>query len=61
LEELKRLRGVHELNLDATGDGIYGLDREGNTTFCDTVVLVYKTWVNLTRYARIIPDTRPLY
>jgi hypothetical protein len=56
LEELKRLRGVHELNLDAAGEGNHGLDREGNTTFGSAVALVYKPWVNLTRCARIILD-----
>jgi hypothetical protein len=60
LEELQRLRGMLELNLDAAGEGIYGLDREGNTTFDSAAALVYKPWMNLTRYARIIPDTHPL-
>ncbi len=33
LEELRRLRTEHELILDAAGEGIYGLDDEGRTTF----------------------------
>ncbi len=33
LEELRRLRTTHELILNAAGEGIYGLDCEGRTTF----------------------------
>jgi hypothetical protein len=60
LEELKCLRDMHDLILDAAGEGTYGLDRKGNTTYDGTAVLVSKPRVNLTRFARIIPDTHPL-
>ena len=33
LDELRRLQTTHQLILDAAGEGIYGLDSNGNTTF----------------------------
>ena len=33
LKELQKLRSRHELILNAAGEGIYGLDCEGRTTF----------------------------
>lgn len=36
LDELRRLRTMHELILNAAGEGIYGLDCEGRTTFGNT-------------------------
>ncbi len=32
-DELKKLQVAHQLILDAAGEGIYGLDADGNTTF----------------------------
>ena len=32
-DELARLRSTHQLILDAAGEGIYGLDNQGNATF----------------------------
>lgn len=33
LDELRHLRTMHELILDAAGEGIYGLDKDGKATF----------------------------
>ena len=33
IEELERLQYAHQLILDAAGEGIYGLDCDGKTTF----------------------------
>ena len=32
-DELRQLRTAHQQILDAAGEGIYGLDSEGRTTF----------------------------
>ena len=35
-KEINRLRTEHQLILDAAGEGIYGLDCDGRTTFVNT-------------------------
>ena len=32
-DELSKLQTKHQLILDAAGEGVYGLDRDGNVTF----------------------------
>ena len=44
LEELRQLRTTHELILNAAGEGIYGLDCEGRTTFGNTASVQILGW-----------------
>lgn len=44
LDELQRLRTTHELILDAAGEGIYGLDAEGRTTFGNSATMEILGW-----------------
>ncbi len=43
-DELRHLQAAHELILDAAGEGIYGLDAEGNTTFGNAATSVILGW-----------------
>ncbi len=44
LQELQRMRTRHELILNAAGEGIYGLDCEGRTTFGNTATREILGW-----------------
>ncbi|MES9832379.1 MAG: sigma 54-interacting transcriptional regulator [Candidatus Thiodiazotropha sp. DIVDIV] len=44
LEELRHLRTMHELILDAAGEGIYGLDAEGMATFGNAATTEILGW-----------------
>ncbi|MES9853128.1 MAG: sigma-54-dependent Fis family transcriptional regulator [Candidatus Thiodiazotropha sp. L084R] len=44
LEELRHLRTMHELILDAAGEGIYGLDTEGMATFGNAATTEILGW-----------------
>ena len=44
LDELRHLRTTHELILDAAGEGIYGLDCEGRTTFGNAATMEILGW-----------------
>lgn len=44
LAELHQLRTMHELILDAAGEGIYGLDNEGCTTFGNAASMEILGW-----------------
>lgn len=44
LEELRNLRTAHQLILDAAGEGIYGLDSEGRTTFGNAATMEILGW-----------------
>ncbi|MGI9330433.1 MAG: sigma-54 interaction domain-containing protein [Gammaproteobacteria bacterium] len=44
LTELKRLRNEHQQILDAAGEGIYGLDSEGKTTFANAASTKIVGW-----------------
>ena len=44
LDELRRLRTMHELILNAAGEGIYGLDNEGRATFGNTATKEILGW-----------------
>jgi PAS domain S-box-containing protein len=43
-EELKQLRRQNELILNAAGEGIYGLDTDGNTTFINPAAAKMIGW-----------------
>jgi len=43
-EELQRLRTMHELILDAAGEGIYGLDSDGRATFGNAATMEILGW-----------------
>ena len=44
LDELRQLRTMHELILDAAGEGVYGLDRNGKATFGNAATLDILGW-----------------
>jgi len=44
LDELRRLRTMHELILNAAGEGIYGLDSEGRATFGNAATMDILGW-----------------
>ena len=44
LHELRRLQTTHQLILDAAGEGIYGLDNEGGTTFGNAATMDILGW-----------------
>lgn len=44
LDELRRLRTMHELILDAAGEGIYGLDSGGRATFGNAATMEILGW-----------------
>jgi PAS domain S-box-containing protein len=44
LDELSRLKTEHQLILDAAGEGIYGLDCEGRTTFVNSAATELLGW-----------------
>ena len=44
LNELRRLQTAHQLILDAAGEGIYGLDCNGNTTFGNAATMEILGW-----------------
>ncbi len=44
LEELRRLRTMHELILNAAGEGIYGLDSNGKATFGNAATMEILGW-----------------
>lgn len=44
LNELRRLQTAHQLILDAAGEGIYGLDCEGKTTFGNAATMEILGW-----------------
>ena len=44
LDELRRLRTMHELILNAAGEGIYGLDRDGRATFGNAATMDILGW-----------------
>ena len=44
LDELRHLRTMHELILNAAGEGIYGLDREGKATFGNAATMEVLGW-----------------
>jgi PAS domain S-box-containing protein len=44
LDEFRRLRTMHELILDAAGEGIYGLDASGKTTFGNAATAEILGW-----------------
>lgn len=44
IEELQRLRTRHQLILDSAGEGVYGLDAEGNTTFVNEAATRILGW-----------------
>ena len=44
LEELRHLRTMHELILDAAGEGIYGLDSDGRATFGNAATMEILGW-----------------
>ncbi len=44
LDELRHLRTMHELILDAAGEGIYGLDVNGNATFGNAATMEILGW-----------------
>lgn len=44
LSELQNLRTMHELILDAAGEGIYGLDCQGRTTFGNAATMEILGW-----------------
>jgi PAS domain S-box-containing protein len=44
LDELRRLRTMHELILNAAGEGIYGLDSEGRATFGNAATMEILGW-----------------
>ncbi len=44
LAELRHLQTLHELILDAAGEGIYGLDRNGKATFGNTAAKEILGW-----------------
>jgi PAS domain S-box-containing protein len=44
LEELRHLRTMHELILNAAGEGIYGLDSEGKATFGNAATMEILGW-----------------
>ena len=43
-EELERLSRQHQLILNSAGEGIYGLDLEGRTTFCNPAAARMMGW-----------------
>jgi PAS domain S-box-containing protein len=43
-EELRHLRTMHELILDAAGEGIYGLDNDGRATFGNAATMEILGW-----------------
>ncbi len=43
-EELSKLKTQHQLILDAAGEGIYGLDREGRITFSNAAAAEILGW-----------------
>ncbi len=44
LDELRHLRTMHELILDAAGEGVYGLDRQGRATFGNAATMEILGW-----------------
>jgi PAS domain S-box-containing protein len=44
LDELRHLRTMHELILDAAGEGIYGLDSKGKATFGNAATMEILGW-----------------
>lgn len=44
LDELQQLRTMHELILDAAGEGVYGLDRNGKATFGNSATMDILGW-----------------
>jgi PAS domain S-box-containing protein len=44
LDELRQLRTMHELILDAAGEGVYGLDRNGKATFGNAATMDILGW-----------------
>jgi PAS domain S-box-containing protein len=44
LDELRRLRTMHELILNAAGEGIYGLDSDGRATFGNAATMEILGW-----------------
>ena len=44
LDELRRLRTMHELILNAAGEGIYGLDKDGRATFGNAATKTILGW-----------------
>ena len=44
LDELRHLRTMHELILNAAGEGIYGLDSEGKATFGNAATMEILGW-----------------
>ncbi len=44
LDELRHLRTMHELILNAAGEGIYGLDRDGKATFGNAATMEILGW-----------------
>ncbi len=44
LDKLIHLQTMHQLILDAAGEGVYGLDCEGNTTFVNTAATEILGW-----------------
>ena len=43
-DELQRLRTRHQLILDSAGEGVYGLDADGNTTFANEAATRILGW-----------------
>jgi len=43
-DELSKLQTKHQLILDAAGEGVYGLDREGNVTFSNAAATEILGW-----------------
>jgi PAS domain S-box-containing protein len=43
-DELRRLRTLHQLILDSAGEGVYGLDADGNTTFVNAAATRILGW-----------------
>jgi len=43
-KELSQLQTQHQLILDAAGEGVYGLDCNGNTTFCNAAATEILGW-----------------
>ena len=44
IDELMRLKTAHQLILDAAGEGIYGLDNQGRTTFANAAATEILGW-----------------
>ncbi len=43
-DELRRLQTRHQLILDSAGEGVYGLDTDGNTTFANAAATRILGW-----------------